>query len=157
MNTLSSPSPTAVLAVDVQFSDDAMMVRLSDGREISVPLEWFPRLRDATATQRQSNATTGDLLQRELECTGKKLMRILRYQLCCGCDAMTGGGETVRQIKIIVEKHSDGYVAYPIGLKGVVVGEGDTYKEAMVDVKSAIQFHIETFGKQMVDSKKAKL
>lgn len=63
----------------------------------------------------------------------------------------------MRQFKVIVERHSDGYVAYPIGLKGVVVGEGDTYKEAMADVKSAIQFHIETFGKQMVDSKKAKL
>lgn len=45
-------SPTAVLAIDVSFSDDALLVRLSDGREISVPLEWFPRLRDATPTQR---------------------------------------------------------------------------------------------------------
>jgi len=52
----------------------------------------------------------------------------------------------LRQFKIIVEKHSDGYVAYPLGLKGVVVGEGDTYEEAFADVKSAIQFHIETFG-----------
>lgn len=43
-----------MLAVDVQFSDDAMMVRLSDGREISVPLEWFPRLRDATPEQRNN-------------------------------------------------------------------------------------------------------
>lgn len=51
-----------------------------------------------------------------------------------------------RQFKIIVEKHPDGYVAYPLGLKGVVVGEGDTYEEALADVKSAIQFHIETFG-----------
>jgi predicted RNase H-like HicB family nuclease len=45
-------------------------------------------------------------------------------------------------IKVIVEKHSDGYVAYPLGLKGVVVGEGDTYEEALTDVRSAIQFHI---------------
>jgi len=52
----------------------------------------------------------------------------------------------MKQFKIIVEKHSDGYVAYPLGLKGVVVGEGDTYEEALADVKSAIQFHIETFG-----------
>jgi hypothetical protein len=37
------------------------------------------------------------------------------------------GGEAVKQIKIIVEKHSEGYVAYPLGLKGIVVGEGDTY------------------------------
>jgi predicted RNase H-like HicB family nuclease len=54
---------------------------------------------------------------------------------------------TTEAVKIIVEKHSDGYVAYPLGLKGVVVGEGDTYESAMADVKSAIGFHIETFGK----------
>jgi predicted RNase H-like HicB family nuclease len=52
----------------------------------------------------------------------------------------------VRPIKIIVEKHDDGYVGYPIGMRGVVVGEGDTYDEALADVRSAIQFHIETFG-----------
>ncbi len=49
-------------------------------------------------------------------------------------------------IKIIVEKHPDGYVAYPVGMKGVVIGEGDTYDEALTDVKSAIRFHVETFG-----------
>lgn len=49
--------------------------------------------------------------------------------------------------KIIVEKHEDGYVAYPLGLKGVVVGQGDTYEEAFADVKSAVKSHIETFGK----------
>ncbi len=32
------------------------------------------------------------------------------------------------KVKLIVEKHSDGYVAYPLGLKGVVVGEGETYR-----------------------------
>ncbi len=52
----------------------------------------------------------------------------------------------MKLIKIIVEKHADGYVAYPLGLKGVVVGEGDTYEEALADVKSALQFHLETFG-----------
>ncbi len=60
----------------------------------------------------------------------------------------------MRQIKIIVEKHFDGYVAYPIGLKGVVVGEGDTFEEAMADVKSAIQFHIETFGDDVIKIKR---
>jgi predicted RNase H-like HicB family nuclease len=49
-------------------------------------------------------------------------------------------------IKIIVEKHEDGYVGYPVGMRGIVVGEGDTYAEALADVRSAIQFHIETFG-----------
>ena len=57
----------------------------------------------------------------------------------------------MRQFKIIVEKHLDGYVAYPLGLKGVVVGEGDTYEEALTDVKSAIHFHIETFGRDALE------
>jgi len=57
-----------------------------------------------------------------------------------------------KQFKIIVEKHPDGYVAYPLGLKGVVVGQGDTYEEALADVKSAIAFHIETFGSEVYES-----
>jgi predicted RNase H-like HicB family nuclease len=56
-----------------------------------------------------------------------------------------------KQFKIIVEKHADGYVAYPLGLKGVVVGEGETYDEALADVKSAIAFHIETFGPEVYE------
>ncbi len=42
-----------------------------------------------------------------------------------------------KQFKIIVEKHSDGYIAYPLGVK---------------DVKSAIEFHIETFGTEVFES-----
>ena len=57
----------------------------------------------------------------------------------------------VSQIKIVVEKNPNGYVAYPLGLKGVVVGQGDTYEEALADVKSAIKFHIKTFGKEMLE------
>lgn len=54
-------------------------------------------------------------------------------------------------LKIIIEKHPEGYVAYPLGLKGVVVGEGDNYEDALNDVKSAIHFHIETFGKDFFE------
>ncbi len=56
-----------------------------------------------------------------------------------------------RQFKIVVEKTAEGYVAYPLGLEGVVVGQGDSYEEALSDVKSAIRFHIETFGTQMLE------
>ena len=49
-------------------------------------------------------------------------------------------------IKVIVEKHPDGYVAYPLGLRGAVVGQGDSYQAALDDVRSAIAFHAETFG-----------
>jgi len=57
----------------------------------------------------------------------------------------------MKQIKIIVEKHPDGYIAYPLGIKGVVVGEGNTYAEALADVKSAIQCHIEVFGNDVLE------
>ena len=57
----------------------------------------------------------------------------------------------MHEFKIIVEKHPDGYVAYPLGIKGVIVGEGDTYEEALADVKSAICFHIETFGQEVIE------
>jgi predicted RNase H-like HicB family nuclease len=57
----------------------------------------------------------------------------------------------VRSVKIIVEKHADGYVAYPLGVKGVVVGEGESYEQAVADVKSAIKFHVESFGAEVLE------
>ncbi|GAP99447.1 DUF5678 domain-containing protein [Leptolyngbya sp. NIES-2104] len=57
----------------------------------------------------------------------------------------------MKTVKIIVEKYADGYVAYPLGVDGVVVGQGDTYEEALADVKSAIRFHIETFGEKVLE------
>jgi predicted RNase H-like HicB family nuclease len=56
-----------------------------------------------------------------------------------------------RRIPIIIERHPDGYVAYPVGLRGVVVGEGDTAEAALADVESAIRFHLETFGTEVWD------
>ncbi len=57
----------------------------------------------------------------------------------------------MRQFKIVVEKHPDGYVAYPLGIRGTVIGEGDTFDEALADVKSAICFHLETFGDEELE------
>jgi hypothetical protein len=50
--SISTRSANLVLAVDVKVDDEALHVQLMDGRVISVPLEWFPRLRDATPEQR---------------------------------------------------------------------------------------------------------
>ncbi len=72
--------------------------------------------------------------------------------LLLGDSIFVGGNYLVKLLKIIIEKHSDGYVAYPLGLKGVVVGQGDTYEEALADVKSAIRFHLETFGAEALES-----
>lgn len=54
-----------------------------------------------------------------------------------------------REIKIVVEKHPDGYIAYPLGLQGVVAGEGDSYEAALADVKSALRFHLGTFARKV--------
>ncbi|MBR1368554.1 hypothetical protein RJ53_03150 [Methanocalculus chunghsingensis] len=58
----------------------------------------------------------------------------------------------MERIKIIIEKHPDGYIAYPIGLKGVVIAEGDTYEEALAGIRSAIHFHIESFGPEAFEN-----
>jgi len=41
-------------AVDVQVTDDRIVVVLADGRELAAPLAWFPRLVDATSDQRRN-------------------------------------------------------------------------------------------------------
>ena len=64
-----------------------------------------------------------------------------------------------RRTKIIVEKHADGYVAYPRdshNVKGIVVGQGATYQQALEDVQSAIQFHVETFGREVHEGEEAR-
>jgi hypothetical protein len=40
-------------AVDVAVTNERLIVTLADGRELSAPLAWFPRLSEATAAQRR--------------------------------------------------------------------------------------------------------
>ena len=49
-----------VFAESVHFSEDSMTVRLDDGRSLSVPLAWYPRLLDGTETERRNYALIGD-------------------------------------------------------------------------------------------------
>ena len=57
MSTLIS-KPVAD-AVDVAFTDDELVVTLADGRSVSAPLEWFPRLLRATPAQRTNWSLIG--------------------------------------------------------------------------------------------------
>jgi predicted RNase H-like HicB family nuclease len=57
----------------------------------------------------------------------------------------------MRTLKFIVERHSGGFLAYPLGLRGVVIGQGESSEEALEDAKSAAKFHIETFGSEAFD------
>ena len=81
-----------------------------------------------------------------------KSLQCQRATLGCPASEALIQVNDMTNIKVIVEKHPDGYVAYPLGLKGVVVGEGDTYKDALADVRSAIRFHIETFGDEILQT-----
>jgi hypothetical protein len=49
-----------VFAVSVCFSEDSLTVRLDDGRALSVPLAWYPRLLDGTAPEREDYKLIGD-------------------------------------------------------------------------------------------------
>ena len=50
----TSPLNKSKNAVKVWFSEYMMYVRLEDGRELAVPVEWFPTLRDASETERNN-------------------------------------------------------------------------------------------------------
>jgi len=47
------------LAIEIWFDESKLYVRLMDGREVSVPLEWFPRLRDASSEERKNYRLIG--------------------------------------------------------------------------------------------------
>lgn len=54
----------------------------------------------------------------------------------------------MQNIKIVIERHEDGYIGYPLGFtRGAIVGQGATYAEALKDTESAIQFYIQHYGK----------
>ena len=56
---------------------------------------------------------------------------------------------------IVAFRRLEGSHAYPVGVKGVVVGEGDSYEDALRDVQSALKFHLETFGADVLDGDEA--
>jgi hypothetical protein len=49
-----------VFAEAVSFTDDAIIVRLDDGRTLSAPLAWYPRLLHGTAQERSSLTLIGE-------------------------------------------------------------------------------------------------
>ena len=58
----------------------------------------------------------------------------------------------MKDFEIVFESHSDGCVAYPLGIRGVVASEEDTFEESLADVKMAFAFHLQTFGLEVIES-----
>jgi predicted RNase H-like HicB family nuclease len=57
----------------------------------------------------------------------------------------------MQRAHFIVEQHPDGFIAYPLGVRGVVIGQGETRADALEDARSALAFHIETFGADVLE------
>jgi predicted RNase H-like HicB family nuclease len=57
-----------------------------------------------------------------------------------------------KEIRFLVEEHPDGFVAYPLGVEGVVIGQGDSAEEAISDARSALRSHLEAFGESVLIS-----
>jgi predicted RNase H-like HicB family nuclease len=57
----------------------------------------------------------------------------------------------MQRAHFIVEQHPDGFIAYPLGVRGVVIGQGDTRADALEDARSALEFHSETFGADVLE------
>ena len=69
MSTLVA-KPAAILATNVRSDAEKLYVLLVDGREVSVPLEWFPKLRDATEKQRQNWRLIGGGVDEDISVAG---------------------------------------------------------------------------------------
>ena len=54
------------------------------------------------------------------------------------------------KLTAVIEKDTDGYFAYCPELQGCYT-QGDTYEEALSEVQSAIRFHVETFGAEVLE------
>ncbi len=74
---------------------------------------------------------------------GSRFFLLRLEEAVAGCACYSAA---MARYKLIIERHTDGFVAYPLGFKGIVVGQGDSFEAALNDVKSAIAFHLETFG-----------
>lgn len=59
-NSASKLADYEFSANKVWFTEDNLCVQLTDGRQISVPLEYYPRLRDATSQQRDNFELFGE-------------------------------------------------------------------------------------------------
>jgi predicted RNase H-like HicB family nuclease len=56
------------------------------------------------------------------------------------------------EVRFVVEQHPDGFIAYPLGVQGVVIGQGETRESALLDARSALEFHIGTFGTDVIEA-----
>jgi predicted RNase H-like HicB family nuclease len=50
----------------------------------------------------------------------------------------------------VVEEHPDGFVSYPLGVEGAVIGDGETAEDALTSAKAALAAHIEAFGPEVL-------
>ena len=106
MSTLVARAET--LAVDVECSGDALCVTLSDGRVVSVPLVWFPRLVGASTRERHQWELVGggigihwEAIDEDISVAGllrpENFMRLPEKAMRPRARKMRGAGERARR------------------------------------------------------------
>ena len=73
-------------------------------------------------------------------------------EFAIGTSMSESSPQNTARVKIVIEHFEDGYVAYPLGMKGVIVGQGDSFNAALDDVTSAISAHVKQFGADVLQT-----
>ena len=134
MSFLASAADERVLGVE--FSDDALSVSLRDGRVITVPLVWYPRLLNATRSQRKNWKVAGGGyglhwpdLDEDLSTEG-----LLR-----GAPAPRASGSNFKTKSVVVLSKRERHIAS-------LIGRGMTNKEIAVQLQvseTTVRLHIQ--------------
>jgi len=59
MSSLARKFEAVFIATKVSFTEDSVCLQLADGREVKTPLEFYPRLKNATPAQRKNYKLIG--------------------------------------------------------------------------------------------------
>ena len=102
MNTLILEHET--LATSLDFSEDSFMVHLNDGRWITIPLAWYPRLHHATRNERKNYQLTAAVK----ESIGRNWMRTSACKPCSAADDLMKPKTRLKNGSKDVEKNSVG-------------------------------------------------
>jgi len=145
------------MAVNVSVSEDALSVGFSDGRSISVPLAWYPRLAHGSAKERNNWSLIGQgagihweeldedistlgLIEGKPSNEGRESFR----QWLVGRQFSEKVCEVYRyEIILFWSKEDNAFVADVPELPGCMA-HGDTYEAALANIKEAMALWIET-------------
>jgi predicted RNase H-like HicB family nuclease len=142
---VGSAPGTGERIVGVRFTDDTLSADLSDGRTITVPIAWYPRLQRATPAERANWRISGGGyglhwpdIDEDVSSDG-----LLRGAAAPGTrrQAPSPSGRSMRYA-VVIERSRTGFAAWVPDLPGCVAA-AESQEELRRMIKEAIEFHIE--------------